>query len=87
MVGQNSSCLPRGCSESVRRRNAKRFQRSSSARNAEALPKLDAARNGSAQANVFLKASDGAIGAHTEAVRTCYNDFRALAEKIYPSLR
>jgi chromosome partitioning protein len=30
----------------------------------------------------FLKPADGAIGAHTEAVRACYDDFRLLAEKI-----
>lgn len=30
----------------------------------------------------FLKSADGAIGAHIEAVRSCYKDFKALAEKI-----
>jgi chromosome partitioning protein len=30
----------------------------------------------------FLKPSDGAIGAHLEAVRSCYTDFHQLAEKI-----
>ncbi len=30
----------------------------------------------------FLKPADGAIGAHVEAVRTCYDDFFGLAEKI-----
>ncbi len=34
----------------------------------------------------FLKASDGAIGAHTEAVRSCYNDFRSLAGRIFPNI-
>jgi cellulose biosynthesis protein BcsQ len=30
----------------------------------------------------FLKSSDGAIGAHIEAVRSCYKDFQKLAGKI-----
>lgn len=30
----------------------------------------------------FLKSSDGAIGAHSEAVRSCYRDFDKLARKI-----
>jgi chromosome partitioning protein len=30
----------------------------------------------------FLKPADGAIGAHMEAVNSCYNDFKLLAEKI-----
>lgn len=30
----------------------------------------------------FLKSADGAIGAHTEAVRSCYTDFNKLASKI-----
>lgn len=30
----------------------------------------------------FLKAADGAIGAHGEAVRSCYKDFSALASRI-----
>lgn len=30
----------------------------------------------------FLKSSDGAIGAHIEAVRSCYQDFRKLGAKI-----
>jgi chromosome partitioning protein len=30
----------------------------------------------------FLKPADGAIGAHTEAVKGCYEDFLALARKI-----
>lgn len=30
----------------------------------------------------FLKSADGAIGAHGEAVRSCYQDFNKLAEKI-----
>ncbi|MCW5238478.1 ParA family protein [Verminephrobacter eiseniae] len=30
----------------------------------------------------FLKSADGAIGAHIEAVRSCYRDFRKLAGKI-----
>lgn len=30
----------------------------------------------------FLKSADGAIGAHIEAVRDCYGDFKALATKI-----
>ncbi len=30
----------------------------------------------------FLKPADGAIGAHVEAVRTCYNDFHSLARRI-----
>jgi hypothetical protein len=29
-----------------------------------------------------LKAADGAIGSHIEAVKSCYADFRQLAEKI-----
>ena len=30
----------------------------------------------------FLKSADGAIGAHIEAVRSCYLDFQNLAAKI-----
>ena len=30
----------------------------------------------------FLKAADGAIGAHMEAVKSCYNDFLLLAQRI-----
>ena len=30
----------------------------------------------------FLKPADGAIGAHVEAVRSCYNDFLNLARQI-----
>lgn len=30
----------------------------------------------------FLKSADGAIGAHVEAVKSCYNDFEQLAAKI-----
>ena len=30
----------------------------------------------------FLKSADGAIGAHIEAVRSCYEDFQKLAAKI-----
>jgi chromosome partitioning protein len=30
----------------------------------------------------FLKSADGAIGAHLDAVRSCYNDFQNLASKI-----
>lgn len=30
----------------------------------------------------FLKPSDGAIGAHVEAVRTCYDDFLGLAQAV-----
>ena len=30
----------------------------------------------------FLKSADGAIGAHIEAVRNCYDDFQDLAKKI-----
>ncbi len=30
----------------------------------------------------FLKSADGAIGAHIEAVRSCYTDFSKLASKI-----
>ncbi len=30
----------------------------------------------------FLKPADGAIGAHSEAVRKCYDDFRNLAKRI-----
>lgn len=30
----------------------------------------------------FLKSADGAIGAHIEAVRSCYKDFKKLADKI-----
>jgi len=30
----------------------------------------------------FLKSADGAIGAHIEAVRSCYKDFEKLAERI-----
>jgi chromosome partitioning protein len=29
-----------------------------------------------------LKSADGAIGAHIEAVRSCYTDFQKLAGKI-----
>lgn len=34
----------------------------------------------------FLKASDGAIGAHTEAVKNCYGDFKTLAGQIQQSV-
>lgn len=34
----------------------------------------------------FLKAADGAIGAHTEAVKSCYADFLRLARKINENL-
>ena len=34
----------------------------------------------------FLKPADGAIGAHVEAVRDCYRDFKALAERIRQSI-
>jgi cellulose biosynthesis protein BcsQ len=30
----------------------------------------------------YLKAADGAIGAHTDAVRSCYDDFLRLAQRI-----
>lgn len=30
----------------------------------------------------FLKSADGAIGAHMEAVKSCYSDFQELARKI-----
>lgn len=30
----------------------------------------------------FLKSADGAIGAHIEAVKSCYNDFQKLAKEI-----
>jgi hypothetical protein len=30
----------------------------------------------------FLKSADGAIGAHDDAVRSCYMDFQKLAGKI-----
>lgn len=30
----------------------------------------------------FLKASDGAIGAHIDAVKSCYKDFLELAKRI-----
>ncbi len=30
----------------------------------------------------FLKSADGAIGAHIEAVRSCYTDFQNLAVEI-----
>lgn len=30
----------------------------------------------------FLRSADGAIGAHQEAVRSCYEDFRQLAQRI-----
>jgi hypothetical protein len=30
----------------------------------------------------FLKSADGAIGAHIEAVRQCYEDFQGLASRI-----
>jgi hypothetical protein len=30
----------------------------------------------------FLKSAEGAIGAHLEAVASCYKDFEALAVKI-----
>lgn len=33
----------------------------------------------------FLKSADGAIGAHMEAVRSCYKDFESLARKIAAS--
>lgn len=33
----------------------------------------------------FLKSADGAIGAHIEAVRSCYQDFQELAAKIAAS--
>lgn len=33
----------------------------------------------------FLKSADGAIGAHIEAVRSCYRDFQRLATKIATS--
>ncbi len=33
-----------------------------------------------------LKPSDGAIGAHGEAVRLAYKDFKALADKIMEKL-
>ncbi len=33
----------------------------------------------------FLKSSDGAIGAHLEAVKSCYSDFQRLAAKIAAS--
>lgn len=33
----------------------------------------------------FLKSADGAIGAHIEAVKSCYEDFQKLAEKIASS--
>jgi hypothetical protein len=33
----------------------------------------------------FLKSSDGAIGAHIEAVKSCYQDFQKLAAKIASS--
>ena len=33
----------------------------------------------------FLKPADGAIGAHGQAVRDCYRDFNALAERILQS--
>jgi chromosome partitioning protein len=34
----------------------------------------------------FLKPADGAIGAHGQAVRDCYRDFNALAERILQSI-
>ena len=34
----------------------------------------------------FLKPADGAIGAHVEAVRDCYRDFKALAKRIRQSV-
>lgn len=34
----------------------------------------------------FLKSADGAIGAHIEAVRSCYKDFQKLAEKVASSV-
>ncbi len=34
----------------------------------------------------FLKAADGAIGAHAEAVKSCYNDFLSLTKQIDKSL-
>jgi cellulose biosynthesis protein BcsQ len=34
----------------------------------------------------FLKSADGAIGAHNDAVRSCYEDFRRLAERIASGL-
>ena len=33
-----------------------------------------------------LKASDGAIGAHTNSVKECGNDFRKLAENIIKAM-
>jgi chromosome partitioning protein len=33
----------------------------------------------------FLKSADGAIGAHAEAVRSCYKDFEKLARKVATS--
>jgi hypothetical protein len=30
----------------------------------------------------FLKSADGAIGAHMEAVKSCYRDFQELARKV-----
>lgn len=33
----------------------------------------------------FLKSADGAIGAHAEAVKRCYDDFLRLARRIDPS--
>lgn len=30
----------------------------------------------------FLKSADGAIGAHGEAVRSCYRDFERLASRV-----
>lgn len=33
----------------------------------------------------FLKSADGAIGAHLEAVRACYDDFKKLAKRIADS--
>lgn len=34
----------------------------------------------------FLKPADGAVGAHGEAVRDCYKEFKTLAERIVSSL-
>jgi chromosome partitioning protein len=33
-----------------------------------------------------LKPADGAIGAHAQAVRDCYGDFRALADQILSAI-
>jgi hypothetical protein len=34
----------------------------------------------------WLKPADGAIGAHAQAVRDCYDDFRALALQILSAI-